>query len=61
VGHVHYHFKTKDNFLRRSCLQQVYEEIFTGLAKAAQRPGPALDALRGALALRPALLARTAR
>jgi AcrR family transcriptional regulator len=56
VGMFHYHFKTKDNFLR-TLLQQVYEEIFAGLAQAAQRPGRAIDALRAALVAAAGLLA----
>src|SRR2546423_10457078 len=48
VGMFHYHFKSKDNFLR-ALLQQVYEEIFAGLSQAAARPGKAIDGLRGAL------------
>jgi AcrR family transcriptional regulator len=47
-GMFHYHFKTKENFLR-SLLQQVYEEMFSGLSGAASQEGPALDRLRAAL------------
>ncbi|HEX6704966.1 MAG TPA: TetR/AcrR family transcriptional regulator [Albitalea sp.] len=47
-GMFHYHFKTKDNFLR-ALLQQVYEEMFAGLAGAALEDGPAVDRLRHAL------------
>jgi len=57
VGMFHYHFKTKDNFLR-TLLQQVYEEIFAGLSQAATRPGAAIDSLRGALLAAAALLVR---
>jgi len=48
LGMFHYHFKTKDNFLR-SLLQQVYEELFEGLSGAALEDGPALERLRHAL------------
>jgi AcrR family transcriptional regulator len=47
-GMFHYHFKTKDNFLR-VLLQQVYEEMFDGLAGALAHDGPALERLRDAL------------
>ena len=57
VGMFHYHFKSKDNFLR-TLLQQVYEEIFAGLSQAATRPGAAIDSLRGALLAAAALLVR---
>ncbi len=48
AGMFHYHFKTKDNFLR-TLLQQLYEEMFTGLTAQAAHPGPAIDRLRAAL------------
>ncbi len=47
-GMFHYHFKTKDNFLR-TLLQQVYEEMFDGLSHAIDHEGPALDRLRDAM------------
>jgi AcrR family transcriptional regulator len=47
-GMFHYHFRTKDNFLR-SLLQQVYEDIFAGLSGAVAQQGPAIERLRGAL------------
>jgi len=47
-GMFHYHFKTKDNFLR-TLLQQVYEEMFDGLSHAIDHEGPALARLRDAL------------
>jgi AcrR family transcriptional regulator len=47
-GMFHYHFKTKDNFLR-TLLQQVYEEMFDGLSHAIEHEGPALERLREAL------------
>jgi AcrR family transcriptional regulator len=56
VGMFHYHFKSKDNFLR-ALLQQVYEEIFAGLSQAAARPGKAIDGLRAALVAAAGLLA----
>ena len=46
-GMFHYHFKTKDNFLR-TLLQEVYEEMFDGLSHAIEHQGPALDRLRDA-------------
>ena len=48
LGMFHYHFKTKDNFLR-TLLQQVYEEMFDGLSHAIDHEGPALARLRDAL------------
>jgi AcrR family transcriptional regulator len=48
LGMFHYHFKTKDNFLR-TLLQQMYEEMFAGLAEDASQAGPALTRLRAAL------------
>jgi len=57
VGMFHYHFRSKDNFLR-TLLQQVYEEIFAGLSQAAAGPGKAIDGLRAALVAAAGLLAR---
>src|SRR5262245_28443689 len=57
VGMFHYHFKSKDNFLR-ALLQQVYEEVFAGLSQAATRPGDAIEGLRGALVAAAGLLVR---
>jgi AcrR family transcriptional regulator len=48
VGMFHYHFKTKDNFLR-TLLQQFYEEMFVALAGTAQQAGPPLQRLREVL------------
>jgi AcrR family transcriptional regulator len=45
----HYHFKTKDAFLR-ALLQQMYDEMFVGLNHDAMLQGPALERLRIALA-----------
>ncbi|HJV60860.1 MAG TPA: helix-turn-helix domain-containing protein, partial [Albitalea sp.] len=56
VGMFHYHFKSKDDFLRL-LLQQVYEEIFEGLSGAAAHDGPAIERLRDALNAVAALLA----
>ena len=56
-GMFHYHFKTKENFLR-TLLQQVYEEIFEGLSGAAAQSGSAIDALRQVLEAAGALLVR---
>jgi AcrR family transcriptional regulator len=47
-GMFHYHFKSKDNFLR-VLLQRWYEELFSGLQRPAAGPGPALERLRAAL------------
>jgi AcrR family transcriptional regulator len=47
-GMFHYHFKTKENFLR-ALLQQVYEEMFDGLSGAVAHDGPAIDRLRDAM------------
>jgi len=48
LGMFHYHFKTKENFLR-TLLQQAYEEMFDGLTHAISHEGPAIDRLRDAL------------
>lgn len=48
VGMFHYHFQTKDNFLR-ALLQQMYEEMFASLTLQVQREGTALERLRGGL------------
>lgn len=48
VGMFHYHFKTKENFLR-TLLQQEYEAMFATLAGAAAQDGPTLLRLRQAL------------
>ena len=47
-GMFHYHFKSKDNFLR-ALLQQMYEEMFASLQLEAGHDGPALPRLRAAL------------
>ena len=47
-GMFHYHFKSKDNFLR-ALLQQMYEEMFASLQLEAGHDGPTLARLRGAL------------
>ncbi len=44
----HYHFASKDDFLR-TLLQQLYEEMFTTLAGQAGGDGPAPERLRAAL------------
>lgn len=50
-GMFHYHFESKDAFLR-ALLQQLYEELFAGLAEGAAGDAPALQRLeRGLLAL----------
>ena len=50
-GMFHYHFGSKDAFLR-ALLQQLYEELFDGLAAGVAGDGPTLDRLqRGLMAL----------
>jgi AcrR family transcriptional regulator len=44
----HYHFKSKDAFLR-TLLQQMYDEMFSGLQHEAVQQGPAVERLRHAL------------
>lgn len=44
----HYHFGNKAAFLQ-AVLQQVYEQMFARLSAGAQREGPVLDRLEGAL------------
>lgn len=48
LGLFHYHFGSKDRFLR-SLLQNLYEEMFGSLSGAVEWPGPPLLRLRGAL------------
>ena len=48
LGMFHYHFRTKDNFLR-ALLQQFYDEMFGDLSARAQQAGPPLARLRAAL------------
>lgn len=48
LGMFHYHFRTKDAFLRE-LLQQFYEEMFSALSAHAAHPGPPLARLREAL------------
>jgi AcrR family transcriptional regulator len=48
LGMFHYHFKTKDAFLRR-LLDAVYEEMFFELSGRLGQDGPALHRLREAL------------
>jgi AcrR family transcriptional regulator len=48
AGMFHYHFKSKDNFLR-TLLQQLYEEMYAGLQLDAGHDGPAFDRLGAAL------------
>lgn len=49
-GMFHYHFGSKDRFLRM-LLSGLYEEMFASLAAQAAQAGPPLDRLRGALRL----------
>src|SRR5215213_12004080 len=48
LGMFHYHFKTKDVFLRR-LLDEMYEEMFVQLSGRLQQDGPPLHRLREAL------------
>ena len=48
LGMFHYHFKTKDAFLRR-LLDAMYEEMFAQLSDHVQQGGAPLRRLRGAL------------
>jgi AcrR family transcriptional regulator len=48
LGMFHYHFRTKDAFLRE-LLQQFYEEMFGTLSAHAAQAGPPLARLREAL------------
>ncbi len=47
-GMFHYHFKSKDNFLR-TLLQQMYEDMFAALSGQVRADGAAIDRLRAAL------------
>lgn len=47
-GMFHYHFRTKDNFLR-TLLQQMYEEMFAALSVEVRADGPPIERLRAAL------------
>ena len=47
LGMFHYHFGTKDEFVRR-LLQQLYDDMFANLELAAST-GPVVDSLRAAL------------
>jgi AcrR family transcriptional regulator len=48
AGMFHYHFESKDAFLR-TVLQQIYEEVFAQLSVEATLPGAPLQRLRQAL------------
>lgn len=48
AGMFHYHFRTKDEFLRQ-LLQQFYDEMFSQLSGRAAQAGPGLQRLREAL------------
>jgi AcrR family transcriptional regulator len=48
AGMFHYHFKSKDNFLR-TLLQSLYEQMYAGLQFEADQDGPAIARLRAAL------------
>lgn len=48
LGMFHYHFKTKDAFLKL-LLQAWYEEMFARLSSSAQQAGPSIERLREAL------------
>jgi AcrR family transcriptional regulator len=48
LGMFHYHFRSKDDFLRE-LLQQYYEEMFGPLSERVHHEGPPLQRLRQAL------------
>src|SRR5438876_3390946 len=48
LGMFHYHFKTRDAFLRE-LLQSMYEEMFSQLTVTRDERGGAVESLRGAL------------
>lgn len=50
LGMFHYHFRTKEAFLR-ALLQQFYEEMFGGLQDAVEHEGAPVQRLRAALLL----------
>jgi len=50
AGMFHYHFESKDAFLR-TLLQQLYEEMFAELSEQISLPGAPLQRLRQALAV----------
>lgn len=48
LGMFHYHFKTRDNFIR-TLLQQMYDEMFASLSVQVEREATSHDSLRGAI------------
>lgn len=48
LGMFHYHFKTKDNFIK-AVLQRTYEEMFSALTLRVNPAHPPMDNLRDAL------------
>lgn len=48
LGMFHYHFRSREAFLR-AVLQQAYEEMFTTLTLEAKRDAPPVEGLRAAL------------
>jgi AcrR family transcriptional regulator len=48
VGMFHYHFRSKETFLR-TLLQRMYDQVFAQLSLAAAQSGSPLQRLRGAL------------
>lgn len=48
AGMFHYHFESKDDFLRQ-VLQGFYEELFSQMSAPAHQPGPPLERLRSTL------------
>lgn len=50
VGMFHYHFQSKDNFLR-VLLQQMYDEMFLQLQAEVAQDGPAVQRVRQSLCL----------
>jgi AcrR family transcriptional regulator len=48
LGMFHYHFKTRENFVR-TLLQQLYEDMFSRLSPGPSAETPPLEALRAAI------------
>jgi AcrR family transcriptional regulator len=48
LGMFHYHFKSRDNFIR-TLLQQIYDEMFASLSVQVERHAASGESLRGAV------------
>ena len=48
LGMFHYHFKSRENFIR-TLLQQMYDEMFASLSLQVEREASSHDSLRGAV------------